>query len=120
MTDHPSCLSRQDQFPHKAEVLAAINNGAHVRRDSRSAISSSLVGTYQIRLRIAKDLISSEPLTQHHRSVAQDMEFLVNQLNQYPDAPIRVWYIHGESGDRYMLMENEQTEMVMGCLVGRV
>jgi len=117
MTTSPSCISESDQFPHKAEVAAALAAGADVRRDERELVSSSLLGTYQIRLQIAQNLGSSTP---HHEQTTKDLGFLVSRLSQYPEAPITVWYIHALSGARYVLMENAQSNVAMGCITGAV
>ena len=117
MTTSPACVSKPDQFPHKAEVAAALAAGAHVRRDERELVSNSLLGTYQIRLQIAQNL---ESLTQHQEQTTEDLGFLVSRLSQYPEAPITIWYIHTLNGARYVLMENAQSNVAMGCITGAV
>ena len=115
MTTSPACISEPDQFPHKAKVTAALAAGAHVRRDERELVSISLLGTYQIRLKIAQNL---EPSTPHQEQAAEDLGFLVSRLSQYPKAPITIWYIHALNGARYVLMENAQSNVAMGCITG--
>jgi hypothetical protein len=117
MTTSPSCVSESDEFPHKAEVAAALAAGAHVRRVERELVSNSLLGTYQIRQQIVQNL---GPSTQHQEQATEDLGFLVNRLSQYPEAPITVWYIHALSGARYVLMENAQSNVAMGCITGAV
>src|SRR5690348_4993451 len=56
MMDSPSSITAQEPFPHKAEVAHALATGAHVRRDEREIFTDRLLGTYQIRLRIAQDV----------------------------------------------------------------
>jgi hypothetical protein len=116
MTTNPACVSEPDPFPHKAEVVAALAAGAHVRRDERQLISKSLLGTYQIRLNIAQRIKPSTQQAQPHEQAIQDLSFLVSRLSQYPDAPIAIWYIHALSGARYVLMENTQSNVAMGCI----
>jgi hypothetical protein len=118
MTTSPACVSESDQFPHKAEVAAALAAGAHVRRDERELVSNSLLGTYQIRLQIAQNLKPLTEQAQHQEQAINDLGFLVGRLSQHPEAPIAVWYIHALSGARYVLMENAQSNVTMGCIAG--
>jgi hypothetical protein len=50
------CLSCSVDFPHKQQVLAALESGATVRRDPRQMKASELIGLYTIRHRIAVEL----------------------------------------------------------------
>ena len=118
MTSAPACVNESDPFPHKSEVAAALAAGANVRRDERELISSSLLGTYQIRLQIAEGLkLSAQEAQQQDRAV-EDLRFLVNRLSQYPEATITVWYINATNGARYVLMENSQSKAAIGCITG--
>ena len=116
----PACLSESDQFPHKAEVAAALAAGAHVRRDERELVANSLLGTYQVRLQIVQHRKPSTEQAQQQEQAINDLGFLINRLGQHPDAPVAVWYIHALSGARYVLMEDAQSNVAMGCITGAV
>jgi hypothetical protein len=118
MTSVPTCVNESDPFPHKSEVAAALAAGAHVRRDERELASSSLLGTYQIRLQIAQSVKHSTQAAQQQDSAVEDLGFLVNRLSQCPEATIAVWYIHALNGVRYIVMENAQSKAAMGCITG--
>ena len=112
----PACVNESDPFPHKAEVAAALAAGAHVRRDERVLVSSSLLGTYQIRLRIAQSIKLPADQAQQQIQAIEDLSFLVSRLSEYPDATVTGWYIHALNGAHYVLMENAQSKAVMGCI----
>ena len=116
MTSAPACVNESDPFPHKSEVAAALAAGANARRDERELTSSSLLGTYQIRLRIEEGLKLSAQAAQQQDRAVEDLRFLVNRLSQYPGATIIVWYIHATNGARYVLMENSQSKAAIGCI----
>lgn len=42
----------------------------------------------------------------------------ITTLSQHPGIPVVVWYIHALSGARYVLMENAQSNVAMGCIAG--
>ena len=120
MTTSPASVNEADQFPHKTEVAAALAAGASVRRDERELLSSSLLGAYQIRLQIARNLEPSTLQARDQQQAVNDLRFLVSRLSQHPGVPIVVWYIHALNGARYVLMENAQSNAAMGCIAGAV
>ena len=118
MNDTPACVNESDPFPHKAEVAAALAAGAHVRRDERELVSSSLLSTYQIRLRIAQNIEVSADQTEQRAQAVEDLEFLIGRLSQRPEATITAWYVQALNGARYVLMEDTQSKTAIGCLSG--
>ena len=115
--DSPSSITAQEPFPHKAEVAHALATGAHVRRDEREIFTDRLLGTYQIRLRIAQDV---KPATEHTQQAVQDLSFLIGRLGQNPNVRAVVWYIHAANGARYTLIEAAQSAIPLGCIAGAV
>jgi|SRR6185312_2988506 hypothetical protein len=116
----PDCLTKSAEFPHKADVLAALNNGATLRRDERSLPADRLLGTYQIRLRIAQEIAPRESEAQLQAQAALDMAFLVSQLRQQQTALVTIWYVRATDNSKFVLMENAQTSEALGCLANVV
>jgi hypothetical protein len=116
----PDCLTKPTEFPHKAEVLAALNNGAVLRRAEGSVQADRLLGTYQIRLRIAQELVPRESEAQLQAQAALDMTFLVSQLRQQQTALVTIWFVHAAENSKFVLMENAQTSEALGCLANVV
>jgi len=112
MTDTPRCLASSTDFPHRAELVAAVANGSTVRKDSRALSVGSLFGTYTIRLKIA----------QSHGTSAQisELTFLVNNLQRHIDRNADVWYVHGGDGTKFHLFECSDNGIALGCLHGGV
>ena len=115
--DRPASINGQAQFPHKADVAAALAAGAHARRDEREIFTDALLGTYQIRLGIAQGI---QPANERTQQAVDDLGFLVGQLGQHPNVRVAIWYIHAPNGTRYTLMEAEPSATPLGCIAGAV
>src|SRR3954471_9062761 len=96
-------------FPHKAAVLAAISAGASIRRDERIIDADTHVGTFKIRLRIARDPKISKGHEAQAKATATEIELLLSRLEQDPGASTRAWFVRGQNGERYTIVENEST-----------
>lgn len=116
----PDCLTKSADFPHKADVLAALNNGAVLRRGEGLVRADRLLGTYQMRLRIAQELAPRESEAQLQAQAAFDMAFLVSQLRQQETAMVTIWFVHAAENSKFVLMENTQTSEALGCLANVV
>jgi hypothetical protein len=108
MTDTPRCLASPTDFPHRAELVAAVANGAMVRKDSRALSVGSLVGTYTIRLKTAQ--------SHGTRTQISDLTFLVDNLQGHIDRNADVWYVHTGQGTKFHLFECSDNGIALGCL----
>lgn len=111
MSDKPLSLTSGERFLHKAELIAAIEAGASIRKDDRQLMVSRLLGTYAIRLRLA----------QAQGAPAQDdLAYLVNNLRGCEDVAVAAWYIHAAGGVRFFVLEGAEDGRLLGCLKGSV
>ncbi|ULU25746.1 hypothetical protein [Dyella terrae] len=111
MSDIPQCLTSDQPFPHKAELMAAIDAGASVRKDERQLMVGRLIGTYEIRLRLAQ--AQGQP-------AKDDLALLVDNLRDCENVAVAVWYIHSAGGVRFIVVEGAEDGRFLGCLLGSV
>lgn len=120
MNPRPRSVDSPELFPYKEDIRRALELGVRCRKDDRELLAGKLVGTYQIRLSIAKDPKINGGVLESENDVARDLTTIVNNLSVAPETAIAVYYI-GPTSDSimYFLMEYEQSGGYVGCFRGR-
>ena len=117
----PRSLGLSEHFPYKEELIAALQDGEPCRRlDEGEFFAGKLAGTYQIRLRIAKDPVVRGKLVTDDDLAVRDLTIIVNRLlAASPEAALAFYSIGPtKSGFKYQLFEQECDGQFVGCLRG--
>ena len=116
MDTTPRSVWAEAQFPYKQEIVAAIESGARVRKDDRGLRAGQLLGTYQIRLNIARDPSINGGLKPDENQLGRDLETIVKNLSVEGQTLIDVFYIRPNDHTLYYLFEYAETGVYVGCL----
>ncbi|WP_156455930.1 MULTISPECIES: hypothetical protein [Stenotrophomonas] len=115
----PQSLLLSEQFPYKEELISALQNGEPCRRmDEGDFLAGRLAGTYQIRLRIAKDAAVRGHLISDYDLAVRDLTILADRLlSAAPEAVLAVYSVGPtKDGFKYHLFEKKCDGHFVGCL----
>lgn len=93
-------------------MISAISNKATIRKGAPVASVERLIGTYQIRLRMARKLGTSEQVA--------DLTFLVENMKNRAHQLAAIWFIHAADGRKFHLFECIDNDFPLGCIKGQV
>lgn len=112
----PRSVEGEAEFPHKQDLLAALNSGASLRRDERIIAADSHHGVYRMRLDLALEARSAKGHDARADRAAKDMEWFLRNLEADLSAATRSWFVRTRDGERFLLVEDEESGAPLGCL----
>jgi len=113
MSEQPRWLASSLAFQHRHDVEAVLCEGGALRPDGRVLLADHLVGTYKIRLNIAKD----PNLNPGDKQLIEDIERLVIGLEARAGSEIAAWFVRDLNGViRYWVFEDRASGEVVACL----
>ncbi|CAN7648172.1 hypothetical protein LJR225_005093 [Phenylobacterium sp. LjRoot225] len=112
----PRAIQSAGDFPHRSDIVGALNAGATCRQDERRLSAEELLGIYEIRLRIALDTKLNEGMPPAENQLASDLTGLLENLRGSPTDLVTAFYIHAPNCERFTFFESAATGTYLGCI----
>lgn len=118
----PQSLRLTEDFPYKEELINALQEGERCERldEGGEFLAGKLLGTYQIRLRMAKDPVIRGKLVSDDDLAVRDLNIMVSRLLvAAPEAALAFYSIGPtKNGFKYQLFEQVSDGRFVGCFRG--